>query len=94
MTIIKIQLDSSAEKVALFKSIDSISLNKMELFKYAVMMLETPKTIVESDFDYLQSKIPALELMFSEFIVFTKNSIKSLSTDDRNKKLISELVGV
>lgn len=94
MTEIEIVIDESAKDVELFKSLKSVSLNKTELFKYAVMMWEVPSHIVDSDFDYLQSKIPALEMLLSDFIEFSENSIKNLSNDDRVKKIVSEAVGV
>lgn len=58
------------------------------------MMLEVPPHIVDSNFDYLQSKIPALEQLYSDFIEFSDNNIQNISNDDRNKKLISEALGV
>jgi hypothetical protein len=94
MTNIEIELDNTVKDVEIFQSLKSINLNKPELFKYAVMMLEVPSHVVDSDFDYLQSKIPALESLYSEFIELTSNNIQNLSSDDRNKKIISEAIGV
>jgi hypothetical protein len=93
-TSLSVFLDETAKDVDLFKSIGKISLSKSELFKYAIWMWEVPEHIKESDFDYLQSKIPALESMVSDFINFTDNTIENLSNDDRVKKIVSEAVGV
>ncbi|WP_290574606.1 hypothetical protein [Leeuwenhoekiella sp.] len=94
MTKFEIEIDETAKGVKLFEKADSISISKAELFKYAIMMWEVPNHIVESDFDYLQSKIPGLELLISDFIEFDSLSVKNLSNDDRIKKLISEAIGV
>ncbi|MDG2432834.1 hypothetical protein [Flavobacterium sp.] len=94
MTEIEIVIDESAKDVELFKSLKTVSLNKTELFKYAIMMWEVPHHVVDSDFDYLQSKIPGLEMLLSDFIEFSDKSIKNLSNDDRVKKIVSEAVGV
>lgn len=93
-TTIEIQLDDTVKYNVFFQSITSIEINKAELFKYAIMMWEVPKNIRESDFTYLQSKVPALEMLLSDHIEFSSDTIFNLSTDDRVKKLVSEAVGV
>lgn len=93
-TAIEVVVDDSAKDVPLFKGVSEVKLNRMELFKYAVMVLEVPKHVSESNFDYLQSKIPALDSLYSDFIEFSENSVTNLSTDDRQKKNISEIIGV
>ncbi len=91
---IKIELDETVEKNPFFQTIKSIDICRPELFKYAVMMLEVPSHVKDSDFEYLQSKIPALESLYSEFIGFSTERIENLSNDDRVKKIVSEAVGV
>ena len=94
MTKFEIEIDESAKGVKLFENISNISISKAELFKYAIMMWEVPNHIVESDFDYLQSKVPSLEMLISDLIEFNASNIKSISNDDRVKKIISEAIGV
>src|SRR5574337_759381 len=93
-TDIEILLDETVKDNSFFQTLNSVSINKTELFKYAIMMWEVPPKVRESDFDYLQNLVPALEKMLSDFIEFSSNSISNLSTDDRVKKMVSEAVGV
>jgi hypothetical protein len=94
LTTIDVLLDETAKDNHLFHNKNSIEINKSELFKYAIMMWEVPSHIKESDFDYLQSKVPALESLLSDSIEFSDHSIINLSNDDRVKKLVSEAVGI
>lgn len=95
MTRINIELDETAKDVDIFKTVEHVHINKQELFKYAIMCWEVPKHIKEADyFDHLQSKIPGIEMKISDFIEMTENGIKNLSEDDRNKKDVSESIGV
>ncbi|WP_205958083.1 hypothetical protein [Flavivirga algicola] len=94
MAKIKIEIDETAKDVELFKSLKSITLEKSELFKYAIMMWEVPSHVVGSDFDHLQSKVPHLEAMLTDFINFDEDQINNLSVDDRVKKIVSEALGV
>lgn len=91
---LKIHLDETVKDSELFKSKVEFEICKPEIFKYGVMLEEIPPHIVDSDFDYLQSKIPAYELLHSEFINVDLNIIENLSNDDRKKKTISEIIGV
>ncbi|MBD1395136.1 hypothetical protein [Mucilaginibacter glaciei] len=93
-TTIQVLLDTTAERVPFNKRSFAIKLDKGELFKYAVWMLEVPSHVKESDFDYLQSKVPSLEGLYSDYIEFTADSIVNLCTDDRTKQLISEMIGI
>lgn len=93
-TSIEIFLDDTVKDNPFFQGMTSIDINKAELFKYAIMMWEVPPKIIESDFDYLQNKVPALESLLSDFIEFSMESIYNLSNDDRVKKTVSEAVGV
>jgi len=90
----KIYLDETVIDSKLFKSKEEFEICKQEIFKYGVMMEEVPINIKEADFDYLQSKIPALDLLHSEFINVLPTRIENLSNDDRKKKIISEIIGV
>lgn len=91
---LKIYLDETVKDSELFKSKIEFEICKPEIFKYGVMLEEIPPHIVDSDFDYLQSKIPAYELLHSEFINVNLDKIENLSNDDRKKKTISEIIGV
>ena len=93
-TKIEIHLDETVKENEFFQTVTSIEINKIELFKYAIMMWEVPANVIESDFDYLQNKVPALESLLSDFIEFNENTIFNLSNDDRVKKTVSEAVGV
>jgi hypothetical protein len=93
-TNIEIFLDETVKDNAFFQNPNSVGINSSELFKYAVWMLEVPAKVKESDFEYLQSKVPALECLLAEFIEFSTNTIFNLSDDDRGKKNVSEAVGV
>lgn len=93
-TNIEIFLDDSVKDNAFFQNQNSIEINSSELFKYAVWMWEVPAKVKESDFEYLQSMVPTLEQMLSNFIEFSTKAIFNLSNDDRNKKYVSEAVGV
>jgi hypothetical protein len=93
-TSIEILLDETVKDNDFFQKLKSVNINKTELFKYAIMMWEVPPKVRESDFDYLQNLVPALEKLLSDFIGFSKNSISNLSDDDRVKKMVSEAVGV
>jgi hypothetical protein len=93
-SILKIHLDETVKDSDLFKSKMEFEICKPEIFKYGVMVEEVPIHIVDSDFDYLQSKIPAYELLHSDFINVQLNHIENLSKDDRKKKTISEIIGV
>ena len=90
----KIFLDDTVKDVELFKSKKEFEICKQEIFKYGVMMEEVPTHIKEADFDYLQSKIPAYDLLHSDFINISPTRIENLSNDDRKKKMISEIIGV
>jgi hypothetical protein len=94
VTTFQIELDETVKENELFQSLNCITICKPEIFKYAIMMWEVPTHIKESDFDYLQSKIPGLELLISDHIRFYDNRIENLSKDDRVKKIISEAIGV
>lgn len=94
MTEIKIVLDDTVKGVEIFQSLKDISIDKTELFKYAIMMWDIPKHIVDSDFDYLQSKVPALEMLLNDHISLTNKGIQNLSEDDRVQKFVSEALGV
>lgn len=91
---IKITIDETAKWVKLFEKIKSLTLTKLEIFKYAVFMLEAPEHIKDSNFEYLQSKIPGLDLLFSDHIQLQPDAIINLSNDDRMKKMISEAIWV
>src|SRR5690348_11498662 len=91
---LKIYLDVTVKDSDLFKTKQEFEICKPEIFKYGIMMEEVPAHIREADFDYLQSKIPAYELLHSDFINIFPNRIENLSKDDRKKKIISEVVGV
>src|SRR5688500_12061500 len=93
-TSVTITIDDSASGVEIFKKVTTVDVNKSEIFKYAVWMMEKPDHITISDFDYLQSKIPSLEGMLSDYLELDKDSIHNISNDDRMKKLTSEAVGV
>ena len=53
-----------------------------------------PEHVREADFEYLQSKVPALDSLLSDHIELSTDSIYNLCKDDRTQKLISEYVGV
>jgi hypothetical protein len=89
-----IYLDDTVKDLELFKSKQEFEICKPEIFKYGIMMEEVPAHIREADFDYLQSKIPAYELLHSDFINTFPDRIENLSNDDRKKKMISEIIGV
>lgn len=91
---LKIHLDETVKDSELFKSKEDFEICKPEIFKYGIMVEEVPPHIVDSDFDYLQSKIPAYELLHSDFINVKLDKIENLSNDDRKKKMISEIIGV
>lgn len=93
-TSIAIDLDDSVKENSFFHKTRTITINRLELFKYAILMWEVPVHIRESDYDYLQNKIPALESMLSDFIGFSENKIYNLSNDDRVIKIASEAIGV
>jgi len=93
-TVVKVHLDDTVKDNSFFKKPDSIETNRGELFKYAIMMWEVPSHITESDFDYLQSKVPALEMLLSDAVHLTPEAVINLSTDDRVQKLASEAIGV
>ena len=90
----KIVIDESAKDAEIFKYKKEFEICKPEIFKYGIMMEEVPPSIKDSDFDYLQSKIPAYEMLHSDFIKVYENRIENLSNDDRKKKMISEIIGV
>ncbi|WP_264550782.1 hypothetical protein [Flavobacterium sp. N2038] len=96
MTIskLKIYLDETVKDSPLFKSKEELSICKPEIFKYGVFAEEIPQNVYEADFDYLQSKIPAYELLYSDFLSVYADRIENISKDDRKKKLISEVIGV
>lgn len=91
---LEIYLDETVEDSDLFKSKSEFKICKSEIFKYGIMLEEVPDHIKESDFDHLQSKIPAYELLHSEFITVLPTQIQNLSKDDRKKKTLSEIIGV
>lgn len=93
-TKISVFLDDTVKKNKLFSQVTSIDFNRMELLKYAVLAWEVPDNVKESDFNYLQNKLPALDSYLEGLVEFTSDSIINLSNDDRNKKLISEYLGV
>jgi len=96
MTIskLKIHLDETVKDSPLFKSKEELSICKPEIFKYGVFAEEIPEKVYEADFDYLQSKIPAYELLYSDFLSVYEDRIENISKDDRKKKLLSEVIGV
>ena len=91
---IKIHLDDTVKDLELFQSKTAIEICKSEILKYGIMMEEIPSHIKEADFDYLQSKVPAYDSLYSDFIKVYPNRIENISNDDRKKKLVSEVIGV
>jgi hypothetical protein len=91
---IEIAIHDSAKNTNIFKKAVDLKITKPEIFKYGIFMWEVPKHIKESDFAYLQSKIPHLEALLNDHIDITKDSIVNLSGDDRVKKMVSETVGI
>lgn len=69
-------------------------MDKDEIFKYGIFMMEIPKHIKDSNFDFLQSKIPFMAGLYDDYIECRTQEIINLSEDDRIKKLISETIGV
>lgn len=94
ITKLNIELDDTVKDNELFKSKLEFEICKPEIFKYGVLVDEVPSHIKESDFDYLQSKIPGYELLYSDYINVLPTQIENLSKDDRKKKIISEVIGV
>ncbi|MET3501340.1 hypothetical protein ABIC45_002952 [Mucilaginibacter rubeus] len=93
-TSIKVLIDPSANRSPFTDKAFAIELDKGELFKYAVWMFEIPKHIKESDFDYLQSKVPSLEHLYTDYIQLKGDAIVNICTDDRTKQMISEMIGI
>jgi len=93
-TTIKIELDDTVKDNVFFQKLESITINQTELFKYGINVIEVPDHIKDSDFDYLQSKVPHLESLYSDFMSFSSESITNLSLDDRTQKSISEISGI
>lgn len=93
-TNIEVFLDDSVKDNSFFHNQTSVEINSSELFKYAVWMWEVPAKVKESDYNYLQSKVPALESLLSDHIEFSIDTVFNLSNDDRVKKTVSEAVGV
>ena len=93
-TIIPVTLHKSANRHPFNSKAISIELDKTEFFKYAIYQLEVPSRITESNFNYLQSKVPALETLNSDYLELTSDRIINHATDDRTKQSISELAGV
>lgn len=91
---LKVYLDDTVKDSDLFKTKSDFEICKPEIFKYGIMMEEIPSRIKEADFDYLQSKVPAYELLHSDFINIYDDRVENISNDDRKKKLISEIIGV
>jgi len=91
---LQIELDETVKDNELFKSKSDMLICKPEIFKYGILVEEVPEHVLESDFDYLQSKIPAYEMLHSEFIKVGSNKVENLSKDDRKKKTLSEIIGV
>jgi hypothetical protein len=91
---IPIKIDKSAKDTKLFEKMKTVKISKKEIFKYGVLIWEVKNRILESDFNHLQSLIPAFEQLYSENIEFSEHGIKNTSNDDRVKKLTSELIGV
>ncbi|MES2512895.1 MAG: hypothetical protein V4580_02070 [Bacteroidota bacterium] len=91
---IDIKLDETAQGVKLFKTIKKIVLNKAELFKLAVFAWEMPKKLKESEYIYLQSKVPAMESFLNDHVSFTDGAIINEAYGDRVKKQVSEYIGI
>jgi hypothetical protein len=91
---IEVDIHESASQTRLFKKQVEVTISKPEIFKYGVFMYEVPKHIRESDFRYLQSKVPYLEGLYTDYLAVSADSLINLSTDDRIKKLMSETIGV
>jgi hypothetical protein len=91
---LKVELDVSILQPSIFNSITSISIDKEQMFSYGVMVEEAPKKIKESDFEYLQSKIPALKSLLEDFLEIRSKRIVNKSNDDRKKVILSEFIGV
>lgn len=78
-----------------FRSLSNVSLDLMDVFKFGVLKQEVPPDRVEdTDYLYMQSKVPAYHSMFGDFIQFKDGSIVNRATDDRMMKDVSELVGI
>jgi hypothetical protein len=93
-TLVKIALDEKVKNVSDFQSVQTFNIDKDEIFKYGIFMQEVPGHVKESDFDYLQSKVPAMAELYEDYVQCTDDEVINLSEDDRTKKLISEVVGV
>lgn len=82
---LNVHLDDTVKDSELFKSKLELDICKPEIFKYGIMAEEVPDKVLESNFDYLQSKIPAYESLYSDWINVEKDKIENLSKDDRKK---------
>lgn len=93
--IIKVDKSRIPNSVSIFDSVESIEISRDEIFKFGIFKEEVaPDHVNETDFEYLMSKIPAYELLFSDFIEIKPTQIINASKDDRKMKEISEVVGI
>jgi len=93
-TTIAVHLDASANRAPFTDKTISLTLDKGELFKYAIYILPVPPYLKESDFEWLQSKVPFLEGLYEAYIELTATAIVNSCDDDTVKQNISEAVGI
>ncbi|MDA8226569.1 MAG: hypothetical protein M0T74_02485 [Desulfitobacterium hafniense] len=90
---ISIELHDSVKENLLFNSLSELEISKTTIFKYGILNEEVPKKIKENDFEYLESKIPFLYGLYSDFVELKAGKIISLADGEVSKRL-SETIGV
>ena len=90
---LNIELDESIKDNSFFQAIESIELEKIDIFKYGILNEPVPDKIKENQFEYLESKIPSLCSLYEDFIEIDSNKIVNTSKEE-NSKRISEIIGV
>ncbi|MCA0447990.1 MAG: hypothetical protein LCH54_17365 [Bacteroidetes bacterium] len=94
-TTIQINTSRIPLNVKYFNNFKSITISSPELFKLGIFKEEiSPIHILENDYAYLMSKVPAYVQLYEEFVELTPFSIVNKSSDDRKMKDVSEIVGI
>lgn len=90
---IKVRLHASVASLPPFNSLHEFMITKIELFKYGALNIIPPSHVTESDFDYLQGKVPGLHILYDDYLSMEPKRIVSYASGETATRL-HEVVGV
>ncbi len=89
-----IEVDVSARSHNQLSSVNCITIDKSTIFMYGIFVQEVLERVSESNFEYLQSKVPYLIGLYDEYFDIEEKKIINKCKDSENKIRVTEMVGV